>query len=71
MERMKEQVAEVFTMLEAELAVAKREFEEINARYREIDAAHTKAWERWKAAEEAFAHIDALQGIIEELETSE
>lgn len=61
MERMKEQIAEIFAMLEAKLAVTERE-------YYEIVAAQAKAYERWKTAQEAFAHIDALQGLIDELE---
>ena len=72
MERMKEQVSEIFAMLESKLAVTEREFKEINTRYNEIVTAREKAYQRWQEAQRAFECIDALQGMInEEGETSD
>lgn len=71
MERMKEQIAEVFAMLEAELAVAEREFKEIDSQYREMIKARERAYCKYKEAQTAFDYIDKLQKMIQEGETSD
>lgn len=72
MERMTEQVAEIFKRLEDEELIAKCKYQEVDARYRELADERERAYREWQKALRAFSLIDSLQGIVEKKEeTSE
>lgn len=68
MDKMTEQIAEIFKRLEDEELIAKCRYQEIDARYREMADERERAYCEWQSALRAFSLVDALQEIVEKKE---